>query len=369
MVRVGYVLTILAILTSCSDRSFTPTIPEALKYGDPHPVFVVTSREKEENGNYGFQRSDDLDLLELTVSIPRDREPGTLNFGYANPDPKVDFAIAGRKEFLSQDAFRARLNDSMRRFSGDRREITVFVHGYNATQSETAYRAAQMAKDINLPGAVVIYSWPSRGKPLGYAYDSDSLLFARDGLEHLLRLAKSTGAKRIILVAHSLGGALSMEALRQIEIEDPGWAARNLGGVLLISPDLDVEVFRQQLGRFSRVPSPFVVLVSDKDKALNWSARLRGTKSRKRLGSVTNVNDVADLPISILDLTAFSKEAESSHFVAATSPSFIAMLGDARLVDSTFSPENITVETLFTGRPGTGNSVAIVLSPSNAGAR
>lgn len=351
--RFFWVLGLIACLAGCTDRSFTPVMPEALQVGKAYTVFAATSRAPEDNGTFGFRRSEELSLLELTVSIPPTHVPGDLRFGYAEPNPIRQFTLAGQRQFANADAFRNRITDSVRQMPRGQREVTVFVHGYNATQAETAFRAAQIAHDINLPGALVIYSWPSRASALGYAYDNDSMLFARDGLEQLLRQLRASGTSRIILVAHSMGSALTMETLRQIEISDPGWAARELGGVVLVSPDLDIEVFRSQIKRLSRVPNPFVLFVSSKDKILDLSARLRGTRKQDRLGSLENAERIADLPIQIIDTTPFSKGAGSSHFVPATSPALIALLNRVTSLNRTFRAEDISLTSVLTGRPET----------------
>jgi esterase/lipase superfamily enzyme len=127
-----------------------------------------------------------------------------------------------------------------------------------------------------------------------------------------------------------MGSALAMEALRQIEIKSPNWSKQNLGGVILMSPDLDVDVFRSQMNRFDEVPQPFLVFVSRKDTILNISQRIRGTHSRERLGNLSSLDAVSDLPIEIVDTTAFADEAESGHFVAATSPALLSLLNAAR---------------------------------------
>ncbi len=347
--RFGSFIVLLALVSACTDRSLTPTVPEALNIGSNYTVFAATSRQPEENGNYGFRRSKDLSLLELTVSIPPEHKPGTLNFGYANPNPRKEFTMAGRKQFDSPAQFQSRLNSVLSASPGGQREVTVFVHGFNATQAETAFRAAQIANDINLPGALMVYSWPSKGKALAYAYDGDSALFARDGLETVIRNIQRIGTHRIVLVAHSMGSLVVMEALRQIEIKNPGWSARHLGGVILISPDLDVEVFRSQIAQFATVPSPFIVFVSEKDKALNVSSRLRGTYNPQRLGNLSSIEQIADLPIEVVNTTAFAKSAGSTHFIPATSPALIAMLNSAQSMNSTFGPEELSVEYLLTG--------------------
>ena len=355
----------LAFVVSCTDKSYTPTVPEAAGIGRVISIFAATTRQKDDTGYYGYRRSEQIQLSELSVSVPPSHRPGQLKFGYSKPDPYTEFTMANRTEFKSGEDFLDRIRQKLRALPPSEREVTVFVHGYNATHTETAFRAAQMANDIKLPGAVVIYSWPSQGKALGYVYDNDSMLFARDGLEILLRSLKTVGAGRVLLVGHSMGGALSMETLRQIEIGDPGWSARNLAGVVLISPDIDVQVFRSQMLRMSAVPKPFVVFVSSKDKALGLSSVLRGSRENNRLGNIQNVDTVQNLPINIIDTTAFSNDAESSHFVAVTSPALLAMMNGAESVNDTFYVEQRRgIDNFLSGNTGHGTSAArIVLIP------
>ena len=340
----------LVFNASCSDRTFTPVMPKALDFGSPKSIFVATIRDPLPDGGYGPGRSDHYTLLELTVSIPPNHQPGQLDFAYANPDPETQFTMAGRQVFDNSSAFHTRLKAEVAHLPRDQREVTVFVHGFNSTQAETAFRAAQLAKDIQLPGATMIYSWPSQGNPLGYAYDEDSVLFARDGLERMLRQIRSAGVGRVVLIAHSMGSQLVMETLRQIEIQTPGWSAANLNGVVLMSPDLDVEVFRSQMNRIADVPQPFIVFASSKDKLLNISNRLRGSHNSARLGSLTSLDAVSGLPINIIDTTAFSDDAVSSHLVAGTSPALITILNSARKTADAFGRDTVSLGNLLPGQ-------------------
>ncbi len=339
----------LVSLLACTDRSQNPVTPEALEIGSPVTVFAASSRSKNPDGSFGVDRSETLSLLELTVSVPPTHTPGNLRFSYANPNPQKEFVLADQKAFQSTEDFHKRLKQEIRRLPSGAREITLFVHGFNSTQVETAFRAAQLAHDIRMPGALMIYSWPSLGNPLGYAYDGDSALFARDGLEQLLREIRAAGISRIVIVAHSMGSFLTMETLRQMEIEEPGWSARNLSGLILISPDLDIDIFRSQMNQFRTPPDPFVVFVSGKDKALNLSGRLRGKQRAPRLGNISSIDEVADLPIEIVDTTAYSSDAESSHFVAATSPALISIFNAVDDVTFTFGRDKRGLEHLLPG--------------------
>ncbi|WP_424977140.1 alpha/beta hydrolase [Leisingera sp. S232] len=354
---------LLFALAGCTDRSFSPTVPEALTVGTSKTIFAATNRDSLQDGRFGSERADGISFLELTVSIPPKHQPGSLKFGYGNPDPVTEFTMAGRRSFEGEAAFSSRLRQELKEFPAGEQDVTVFVHGFNSTQAETAFRAAQLSHDLSIPGATVIYSWPSKGKALGYAYDGDSVLFARDGLELLLRQLRSSGAGRIVVVAHSMGGLLTMESLRQIEIKTPGWSARNLGGVVLMSPDLDVDVFKSQMERFAEVPQPFAIFVSQKDNILTLSQRLRGLHGRARLGNLNSIEDISDYPVEVVDTTAFSDEAESQHFVAATSPALLALLKGARETTKAFEKNQDGFRRILPGQIVVRDSaVAVALS-------
>ncbi|WP_254443161.1 alpha/beta hydrolase [Ruegeria atlantica] len=318
-------------LSACVDRTVSEIVPSAASIGTTKTVFASTTRAREADGSFGFKRSEKLQFLETTVSIPPTHTPGTLKFSYANPNPQKEFVLADVTELNGPQGLRQHLRGQD--------EVTIFVHGYNSTQTETIFRAAQLSHDIGLPGSILVYSWPSRATGYGYAYDLDSMLFARDGLEQTIRELKSMGVNRVLLVAHSMGSALTMEMMRQTELQEPGWAKRNIEGVVLISPDLDVDLFRSQMDRIDNPPDPFIVMVSQKDKILNISARLRGTDEGERLGNISSIKTLEDFPINVIDTTAFNSDAESSHFVAATSPALLAILNSIRRVNNTFGPD------------------------------
>lgn len=348
--RFGFFFVVLSIgLSACADRSFTPVTPEALELGTPKVMHGATSRAPDSNGGFGPERGIETTLVEMVVSIPPSHTPGALKFGYANPDPATEFTLAAQQNFDSDAAFRSSLKKRLSNLPRANREAMIFIHGFNSTHTEAAFRAAQLSHDIRVPGASLFYSLPSQGNPLGYAYDGDSALFARDGLQHLIEQVHTVGVERLILIAHSMGSMVLMETLRQMDLEQPGWVGRNIGGVILISPDLDIEVFRTQIKRLSPPPEPFLVFVSQKDNILNLSRRLRGTHSSARLGNLENIALVSDLPISVVDTTDFVSDAESSHFVPATSPALLAILSSAAQVSSTLEPDARLAETFLPG--------------------
>ena len=349
-------------LVACSNRTAAPIISSALSIGTNRTVFVGTTRVEEKDGTFGIRRSSELQLLELDISIPPNRTAGTISDGQDNPKPQKDFVIAARNDFGSPLAFQHRLRRLFLNNPSAKREVTVFIHGYNNSFSDAAFRIAQLSEDLDLPGAAITYAWPSRGHPLGYEYDSDSALFARDGLQEMLETIHGSGAKRIVVIAHSVGSHLLMESLRQIEISKPGWTSRNLSGVILFSPDVNADVFRSQTNAFQKLPQPFVIFSSQFDRVLRVSAGLRWEK--ERLGSLQDVTKFADLPIDFIDVSEFTDGEVGNHFTVGTSPALLALLKSAERLDESFLAGN--TNSIF-GLPGRRrilrNATHLVVTP------
>ncbi|MDG7304719.1 alpha/beta hydrolase, partial [Streptococcus pneumoniae] len=86
-----------------------------------------------------------------------------------------------------------------------KRNVFIFVHGYNTMFSEALYRLAQMATDSDAPAVPVLFTWASRATTEGYVYDNNSATAARDQLEETIRLAFGSGADQVSILAHSMG--------------------------------------------------------------------------------------------------------------------------------------------------------------------
>ncbi|WP_233270402.1 alpha/beta hydrolase [Chachezhania sediminis] len=366
------VLVALLLCASCAPRVIDPVDPTALEVGSPETVFVATSRAQEDDGTFGAGRSQDLSLLEVTVSVPPDRIPGQFRKPRPPVDPRREFVTAEREILPSEAVFRKRLKAQLDRLPPDRRAVTVFVHGYNDTQPASAFRVAQMQRDLKIPGVIIAYSWPSRGSPLGYIYDQDSMAFGRDGLERLLRIIRSETGRPVLLIAHSLGSYLSMEALRQADIKTPGWSSRALAGVILISPDLDIEVFRTQMARLQPPPSPLVIFSNTGDRALDVSGWMRGDRAKGRLGNVDGIEQLTDLPVLLVDMSEFNDPRGLSHFLPASSPALLAVLSETGWVDRVFGENNVTLSGRFgqatVAQSGQAAAVKLPAVPQSPGA-
>lgn len=329
-------LAVLLVLAGCAGRAMIALVPDALGVGAREPVLVASTRVFED-GEWGNARLEGLSFVSFDVNIPPDRDPGAVEpvrerRGRA-PDPTTEFLVTRAEALGSAATFRSELQRELAARPANQREVMVFVHGFNNTFADGLYRTAQIRHDFDIPGVAVHYAWPSAGNALGYAYDRDSALFARDGLETLLREIAAAGSHRIVLVAHSLGSSVTMEALRQLRIGGHESVLRRISGVVLMSPDIDIDLFRSQALRIDPLPQPFVIFTSQRDRALRISAAITGQRSR--LGNIGTVEDVADLNVTLIDVSEFRGGARDglNHFTAATSPAMIQILQQVAAVD------------------------------------
>ena len=293
------------------------------------PVFVGTMRGLDPKGDPTlFERNAILGLARYDVAIPAHHKPGEITFPKRGKvDPARDFVVTARESYPIPSKFRGDLSAELARNGG---EAVVFIHGYNTNFAEGLYRLAQLGEDFDIPGVLVSYSWPSRGTVAGYAYDRDSALFARDGLEDLLKELRLAGAKRINIISHSMGTSITMETLRQMAIAGDRATLDRLTGVILISPDLDIDVFRNLATRIGRLPQPFIIFTSQKDKALRISGWLSGETAR--LGNLQDVAELGDLKVTVVDVGAFN--TGEGHFNVGNSPTLIALMNRAGAVEA-----------------------------------
>lgn len=355
-------LVLILALSACGPRPGIVLKPQASRIGQEVEVFYSSTRAPQVGPDYGIARAYSPTYGRLGVSIPPGHTKGTLEMTGRSPDPAKDFTATTETVFDGAPAFRRALSQALRRQSGNTREAVIFVHGFNNTFAEGMFRLAQLRHDFGIEGVAIGYSWPSRGNPLAYAYDRDSVLFARDGLEKLIREVKAAGATSILLVGHSLGAELSMEAMRDMAIKSGAELRRDIDAVILISPDIDVQVFRAQAARIGRLPEPFVIFVSKKDRALALSARLTG--ERNRLGNSDSISQVSDLSVTMIDLTDFSNGLDLGHFTLGDSPALVQILSQLPGIDALIKGDTAGRTDLLTGTMLTvQNATQIVLSP------
>ncbi|MFN6977239.1 MAG: alpha/beta hydrolase [Gemmobacter sp.] len=356
------ILPLVLVLAACAPRGQMTVVAAARGIGAQQTVFVGTNRSAEpEPARFGRGREEREAYRRYVLSIPPDRKPGELTWPPrgGTPDARRHFLTLEETAFADAAAFRTALAGQMVKTRRGQRDVVVFVHGFNTNFAEGVYRVAQLAHDLQFPGTTVHFSWPSAGDALGYVYDRDSALSARDRLEALLDQIAAAGAERILIFGHSMGAALTMETIRQARLAGSPFM-RRLQGIVLMSPDIDVEVFRGQAMRIGQLPQPILVFSSERDRALSLSSLV--AREPNRLGNLTDLRRVADLDVVLLDVTAFSTGL--GHLTPGTSPQLIALLNRSQEIDAAF---NADAESRIGILPGTvltlQGATRIIVSP------
>lgn len=353
------------MLAGCGPRGALTIHPEAAGVGAVQPLYVATARGPGGDANvWGSDRAGQLSFARFAVSVPPERSEGAVTFPDSlPPDPRTDFVTVSAQNLGDAAGFVRSVNARLAAEPETEGEVLVFTHGFNTNFSEGLYRNAQMRHDFGTPGLAVHYSWPSAGSVQSYAFDRESAIFAREGLQATLEALARSNARNIVVSAHSMGAMVLMEALRSMALAGSPQFFSKLEAVVLMAPDLDIDVFRGQAAPLAARGVPIYVFYSSRDRALRVSSILRG--SSQRLGSINDAALVADLPVTLIDTSTHNDGEDAlGHFAVATSPSMIAMirgmdeLGDLILDDAANNPN--AIEATLNAVQGVGDSV---LSP------
>jgi len=331
--RIAAVASLCVIAAGCAGPNAHDLIrPEVAavapdKIAGSHEIFIATTRAEAKDKAQVFdgQRSATLHLARITVSVPAIHKTGEIERPKGKTArPEKFFTASDLVAYSSDSAFEQALRADIARH--DHRAL-VFIHGYNNLFDDAVYRMTQLVHDSEFVGTPVLFSWASGGRAVDYVYDRDSATEARDSLEATLRLLVKAGARRIDIVAHSMGNLLAVETLRQLAIAGDRTLDGRLGDVILASPDIDVDVFKSQMRRYGKPEHPFILLLSRDDRALSVSQIIAGDKPR--LGDYANSEEIAELGLVVVDLSKVSAGDAANHAKFANNPVMVKLLGES----------------------------------------
>jgi esterase/lipase superfamily enzyme len=240
------------------------------------PVLYGTDRaelsDREPNTWYGSGRGEPVYGV-AEVSIPDDHKMGVIEKPSLwklqfREDPE-QHVIVLRIEPLAADSF---VDHGQRMMSAaGKKEVLVFVHGYNVGFAEALRRTAQIAYDLHFDGLPVLYSWPSEGALPSYTVDETNVMWARPHFRTFMDLVREEfGADCVHVIAHSMGSRLVTETLAAAGPQTgPGQAS--LRQFILAAPDIDAETFKDLATAFQGSVERCTLYASSKDKALVMS--------------------------------------------------------------------------------------------------
>lgn len=266
------------------------------------PVFFGTTRQLDvaaTSGRFGVERGLNNSYGIAEVSIPDDHRMGKLEKPRwwrleFRPDPERHVVVL-KIDLLDQSEFTSHARAAVA--VAERKEVLLFVHGFNVTFEDAVRRTAQLAYDLDFPGVAALYSWPSEGSVPSYVVDSNNVTWAEPYFaEFLQSLRRDIGADAVHVIAHSMGSRLLANTVARLT---SGLNISVLRQVVFAAPDLDSEVFRQLAAAFPGKAHRVTLYASSEDLALKASRKLQKYPRAGESGlSLVIVSDVDSIDAS-----------------------------------------------------------------------
>ncbi|MFQ5963681.1 MAG: alpha/beta hydrolase [Candidatus Scalinduaceae bacterium] len=286
------------------------------------------SRSEKPGKLYGKYRGDKVHWGICEVSIPRD--PKHKKGRIERPKLwKLEFREHRKKHVvllsttpLDSVNYFERLRDLIG--SSDKNQALVFIHGFSTSFEEAAWRTAQISYDLEFDGVPMMFTWPTLGKisRKGYNHDETNAGYSRLYLQKFLeRVVIAAGAKKIHVIAHSMGNDILTYALKDLVTQMRGKNKRLFCQVILAAPDIDAKIFKEQsVPGMNGIGSRFTLYAAKNDMALWLSQKNHGNYSRAGYvdQGITIVNGVDSIDASAVNTTLIG------HFHYADNKSVIS---------------------------------------------
>ena len=206
--------------------------------------------------------------------------------------------------------------------------FVIYVHGYGEPFAKNCRRAALLQHRLELEGRLLLFSWPSTTY-LTYAQDAVDLEASHDNINQLISLvAASVGRENLILMAHSMGSRGIVDALK---LRDDGPPRFN--SLVLVAPDIERDVFLEDVHMLQEKASDITVYMSDNDRAM-WVSTV--VNASGRLGAASEFPiDVQH--INVVDITPTGTAGISGHLYHILNP---AVIEDLQVIFGIKSPDS-----------------------------
>jgi esterase/lipase superfamily enzyme len=196
-------------------------------------------------------------------------------------------------------------------------DVLLFVHGYNVEFDEAILRTAQLSWDLNFEGAAVTYCWPSQGNLQGYFSDEAAAEYSRPHFTELLQLLMNNATTgNLYIIAHSMGSRVVSRTLEKLHDAGVDYGSR-IKQLIFAAPDIDAEIFSQQIAPAFSVLNQVTLYASARDRALWLSEFVRYDYPRAGQGG----ENICIVPgVDTIDASEVNTDLLGHGYFAATQP-------------------------------------------------
>jgi esterase/lipase superfamily enzyme len=247
--------------------------------------------------------------------------------------PRVPFYLADETRELSiepqadAEAFWNKVYGEIARTASG--SVVVFVHGYNYGFEKHCKAAAELQRALSGKAVVLMFSWPSNGRPTDYIPDQADVEWSVSFLARVLtELGDRLGPENVQVLAHSLGSRGVVFALERLRAERE--IRPLIGHLVLMAPDFDAQTFVERLPVLASLTAGITLYASSNDTPLKASRQLHDSP---RLGEAGEFLTVAE-GMQTVDVSPLRRYQVLGHeyfrFHPKAAADLAALLGEGR---------------------------------------
>ena len=275
-----------------------------------YDVWYATTRRPvdpaDPSQGYSDERDDVVHFGRCKVFVPRSHKIGSVGSPWWKrvltlTDDRLRLLAVERS---AEDAFWGGVAEHLAACPEADRDAVVFVHGFNVDFQEAALRAAQIGFDLQVKGAMAFFSWASRGEVGKYLADAVAVELDEEPIaDFLCDFATRTGARRVHVIAHSMGNRAVLRAVDRIAGDANRRTAVRFGQFILAAPDVDARKFEQLCAAYRAVAQRTTLYVSSRDYAVEAARWLHDYPRAGLLPPVTVADGIDTVNVVNADLT------------------------------------------------------------------
>ena len=284
--------------------------PDGMQADAEYRVWFATSRQPvnaaDLSQGFGVTRGAQIHFGHCDVFIPRSHKVGSTGSGWwkrtiSRQDDRLKLLAT---ESLAEETFWLQLKQQLAASAHDDCDAVVFIHGYNVNFDQAALRTAQIGFDLQVRGAMAFYSWASRGET--YAYTADEAAIELDETpiaDFLCNLALRSGARKVHVIAHSMGNRAALRAMERITLQAEARSGVRFGQIILAAADVDARRFLQACEAYPKLSDRTTLYVSTTDLAVEASRWLHDFPRAGLMPPVTIAPGIDTVNATNTDLT------------------------------------------------------------------